>query len=112
IANDNIVKIWNIGQTDSSKPSCVCVGTTICPTNHYYYVVALPYKHKYIPKKQRINGSRYKNFAIWYQQTRNYEITLEGHSTYVTYCSVLSDGRIITGSNKGTYKLWNAQTGI
>jgi WD40 repeat protein len=120
ISNNNEIKIWNIGQSESS--STLCELTMKASNEFRHYVVELPnilYSSKnseskrYIPKKQRFTSSLCNCIGIWNMHTKNFEMVLKEYNpyAYVTFYSVLSDGRIIMGTIQGIYKIWNAQTG-
>jgi WD40 repeat protein len=115
--NANTLKIWNV---QSGKCEQTLKGHMLCIN---FCVI--------LPDGRLVSGSADKTLKIWNTYTEHYdndndenddsdneiinyrycELSLEGHKSHVSCCSILPDGRIVSGSYDKTLKIWNTKTG-
>jgi WD40 repeat protein len=98
-SHDKTLRVWNV---ITGKCKQILKG-------HTDSVFCCANLHEWLPERI-ISGSYDGLLKIWNLQTGNCELSLKGyfedsHSKCIDFCSVLPDGRLITGSS-GRLKIW------
>lgn len=61
-----------------------------------------------LPDRRIVSGSE-DNIIIW--KDYKVEFTLTGHNSKIRVLNVLSDNRLISGTENGEIRIWNTDTG-